>query len=169
MRKILAVLMLVCALGLFAQIPAGTKSVAVLTGGVGDLMADDFMYGLEANAGYFIMDGLEIDAILGFMGSTADEVDMEFGLGLGLLYHMPMSPMFGLYGGAAFLFTTEDVMVIEDGVPELKESTMDIPIDIGIEIFLTPNNAIRLANRFNLSLIGEDNTDNVVIGTVHYF
>jgi hypothetical protein len=167
MRKMLAVLLLVCALGLFAQIPAGTKSVAVLTGSTSDFLAEegDFEFGLQANVGYFIMDALEIDAILGVMNYG----DMEFELGLGALYHMPLSPMLGLYLGGAFVFGTSDVMVVEDDVPELKESTMDIPIDVGLELFLTENNAVRIANRFNLSLIGEDATDQIIIGTVHYF
>jgi len=167
MRKILAVLMLVCVLGLFAQIPAGTKSVALLTGGTNDLLAEegDLEFDLELNAGYFIMDALEVDAIIGLMNYG----DMEFNLGLGFLYHMPLSPMLGLYGGAAFIFGTQDVVVVEDGVPELKESTMNIPIDLGLELFLTENNAVRIANRFNLSLIGADATDEIMIGTVHYF
>jgi len=170
MRKILGVLMLVCVLGLFAQIPAGTKSVALLTGGTNDLLAEegDLEFDLELNAGYFIMDALEVDAILG-IDSDIDAGDMGFNLGLGFLYHMPLSPMLGLYGGAAFIFGTQDVVVVEDGVPELKESTMNIPIDLGLELFLTENNAVRIANRFNLSLIGADATDEIMIGTVHYF
>ncbi len=174
MRKILVVLMLVCALGLFAQIPAGTKSVAVLAGGTGDILDSlGFEYNIDINAGYFLMDALEIDAILSFMGTTVDlpeGVDASvFGVGLGVLYHMPLSPMFGLYGGAAFVYSTEDAIVVEDDVPELKDNTMNIPIDIGLEIFLTQNNAVRIANRYNLSLIGEDATDQIMIGTVHYF
>ena len=158
MRKILGVLMLVCVLGLFAQIPAGTKSVAVLTGGTTDILADDFMYNLNVNAGYFIKDALEIDAILGFMGATYEEFDMEFGLGLGLLYHMPLSPTMGLYGGAAFTYETAN-----DGM-------MAVPIDVGLELFLTENNAVRIGNRFTLNMEeGMDNTDEIMIGTVHYF
>jgi hypothetical protein len=165
----LVVLMLVCAFGLFAQIPAGTKSVAVLSGSVGDLLADDFEYSIDLNGGYFIIDGLEIDVILSMLGTTVEGVDMYFGAGLGFLYHFPISPMFGLYGGAAFLYTTQDVMVDEDGVPTLKESTMDIPIEVGLELFITPNNAIRLANVLDISLIGEDLSDYITLGTVHYF
>jgi hypothetical protein len=162
MRKILAVLMLVCALGLFAQIPAGTKSVAVLTGEIGDLMADDFNYGVNVMAGYFIMDGLEIDAILGLWGTTVEDVDMIFDLGLEALYHYPLSPMLGLYVGAGFIFSTESFGE--------EDNTMSIPIDAGLEIFLTPNNAVRLGNRFSVNLTeGMDNTDHIVIGTVHYF
>ncbi len=158
MRKILAVLMLVCALGLFAQIPAGTKSVAVLTGGTSDILADDFAYMLDVNAGYFMMDGLEIDVLLGLWGSTAEGADMEFGLGLGALYHFPLSPMFGLYIGAAFTYMTAG-----DGM-------MAVPVDAGLELFITQNNAVRIGNRFTLNMEeGMDNTDQIVIGTVHYF
>jgi len=158
MRKILGVLMLVCVLGLFAQIPAGTKSVAVLTGGTSDLLGDgDLEYEIDINAGYFIMDALEVDAILG-LDSDEDAGDMGFNLGIGLLYHMPLSPMLGLYGGAAFTY-----MTAYDGI-------MAVPIDVGIELFLTENNAIRIANRFQLNMEEEaDNTDQIVIGTVHYF
>jgi hypothetical protein len=170
MRKILAVLLLVCAFSLFAQIPAGTKSVAVLTGEIGDLLADDFDYEIEANAGYFLMDALEIDAILGLNGSTVEDSDMNFKLGLGALYHMPLTPMFGLYGGAAFVYNTEDVSVVIDDVLEVKENTIGVPVDVGVEVFLTQNNAVRIANRFTLNLTeGIDNTDKIMIGTVHYF
>ena len=174
MRKILAVLLLVCALGLFAQIPAGTKSVAVLTGGTTDILDSlGFNYMLDVNGGYFLMDALEIDVILSLTGTTYDVPEgvesMIFGIGLGALYHFPLSPMLGLYGGAAFIYSNADAIVEEDGVPELKDNTMNIPIDIGLEIFLTQNNAVRIGNRFNLSLIGEDATDQILIGTVHYF
>jgi hypothetical protein len=159
MRKILVVLMLVCAVGLFAQIPAGTKSVAILTGGTSDILDSlGFDYNIDINAGYFIMDGLEIDAILGLMGSTYEGSEMNFDLGLGVLYHFPISPMLGLYGGAAFVYET-----IADGI-------MSIPIDVGLELFITQNNAIRLANSFTFYLTeGMDNTDEIILGTVHYF
>jgi len=158
MRKILVVLMLVCVLGLFAQIPAGTKSVAVLTGGTSDFLAEgDLQYNIDVNAGYFIMDALEIDAILG-LDSDKDAGDMAFNLGLGLLYHMPLSPMLGLYGGVAFTYETA-----YDGM-------MAVPIDVGLELFITQNNAVRIANRFTLNMKeGMDNTDEIMIGTVHYF
>ncbi len=166
MRKILAVLMLVCALGLFAQIPAGTKSVAVLTGGTSDVLDSvGFNYDIDVNGGYFLMDALEIDLILGLHGSTVEDSDMNFGVGLGALYHMPLSPMLGLYGGAAFIYSTEDV-VTDEGI---EDNDMNIPIDIGLELFLTQNNAVRLANRLTVSLVGADMTDQIVIGTVHYF
>lgn len=154
MRKFLVVLMLVCAFGLFAQIPAGTKSVAVLTGGTSDLLGEgDFAFNVDVYAGYFIMDALEIDAILGLYKYG----DMEFLLGLGALYHMPLSPMFGLYLGAAFTYAT-------------ATEAMAIPIDAGLELFLTPNNAVRVGGEFTLSLEEEGtNTLKVVLGTVHYF
>jgi hypothetical protein len=163
MRKILAVLMLVCALGLFAQIPAGTKSVALLTGGTSDFLAEgDLQYNLELIAGYFIMDALEIDAMLGIDsdGDIGDDLELEmaFNLGIGALYHMPLSGMLGLYGGAAFAYSS-----VGDG-------SMAVPIDVGLELFLTENNAVRIANRFQLNLDeGADNSDQIMIGTVHYF
>jgi len=156
MRKMLVVLMLVCALGLLAQIPAGTKSVAVLTGGTSDLLADDIDYGIELNVGYFMMDALEIDAILGFSNTTV--LGTDFDLGIGALYHMPLSPMLGLYGGAAFTYNS------------FGDGSMAIPIDAGLELFITQNNAVRIANRFTLEMKeGMDNTDEIMIGTVHYF
>ena len=150
--------MLVCVLGLFAQIPAGTKSVALLTGGTSDLLGDgDLEYELDINGGLFIMDALEVDVILG-IDSDEDAGDMGFNLGLGILYHMPLSEMLGLYGGAAFTY-----MTAFDGI-------MAVPIDVGLELFLTENNAVRIANRFQLNLEeGADNTDAIMIGTVHYF
>ena len=155
MRKILAVLMLVCALGLFAQIPAGTKSVAVLSGSTSDFLAEeaDFGFGVDVVGGYFIMDGLEIDAILGLYKWG----DMEFALGLGAIYHMPFSPTLGGYLGAAFTYET-------------ATEAMAVPINVGVELFLTPNNAVRLGGQFTLNLEeGADNNLNVVLGTVHYF
>jgi len=167
MRKILVVLMLVCVLGLFAQIPAGTKSVAVLAGGTGDILDSlGFEYNIDINAGYFIMDALEIDAILSFMGTTVEAPEgvetSVFGVGIGALYHMPLSPMLGLYGGAAFIFSSANYGA--------EDSQMGVPIDVGIELFLTQNNAVRIANRFTLNLTETmDNTDQIMIGTVHYF
>lgn len=167
MRKILVALMLICAFGLFAQIPAGTKSVAVLAGGAGDILDSlGFDYNIEANVGYFIMDALEIDAILSFSGTTVEAPEgvetSVFGVGIGALYHMPLSPMLGLYGGAAFIFSSANYGA--------EDSQMGVPIDVGIELFITQNNAIRLANRFTLNLTeGMDNTDEIVLGTVHYF
>ena len=158
MRKILAVLMLVCALGLFAQIPAGTKSVAVLAGGTSDLLAEgDLQYDISIIGGYFLMDALEIDAILG-LDSDGDAGDMLFALGAGVLYHFPLSAMLGLYGGAAFTYSTTDPAI------------MAVPIEAGLELFITQNNAIRVANVFTLNLEETmDNTDEIKIGTVHYF
>jgi hypothetical protein len=164
MRKILAVLMLVCALGLFAQIPAGTKSVSILAGEIGDFLDDDddllddeIDYSVKLTGGYFLMDALEIDAILGLGGSTAEDSDMELLLGIGAQYHLPMSPMLGVYVGAAFEYWTTG-----DGL-------MDVPIDLGAEIFLTPNNAVKLGGQFTLGLSdGMGNDLSIVLGTVHY-
>jgi hypothetical protein len=164
MRKILAVLMLVCALGLFAQIPAGTKSVAILAGSVGDFLDDDdnplddeIDYTVMLNGGYFIIDGLEIDVILGLMGTTQEGVDMEFALGAGLMYHMPISPMLGAYGGAAFEYWTSG-----DGISM-------VPIDLGLEVFLTQNNAVRVGGKFTFGITeGLGNDLSIVLGTVHY-
>ncbi len=159
MRKILAVLMLVCALGLFAQIPAGTKSVTVLSGGTSDILADDLTYMLEANAGYFIMDALEIDGIISIWVTTVEDVDVAVGFGLGALYHFSLSPMFGLYGGASFIYSSG-----------AANDAMVLPIDAGLEIFITQKNAIRIGNQFTInSEEGLPNTDKIVIGTVHYF
>jgi hypothetical protein len=161
MRKILVVLMLVCALGLFAQIPAGTKSVAVLTGSTSDFLEEDgdFAFDVDVYGGYFLMDGLEIDAILGIdsdedVDLLTGETSMGFTLGLGAMYHLPFSPMLG----AAFTY-----MTAFDGI-------MAVPIDAGLEIFLTSNNAVRVGGKFTLSLEENgSNTLNVVLGTVHYF
>jgi hypothetical protein len=164
MRKILVVLLLVCAFGLLAQIPAGTKSIAVANVFVGsaeygmDLLADDIAYGANLNVGYFIMDALEIDAILGLMGTTIEGDDLDWKVGLGVLYHFPLSPMFGLYGGAAFTYASP------------MDGMMAIPIEAGIEVFITQNNALRVADVFTVNLEdGVDNTDVVNIGAVHYF
>jgi len=108
------------------------------------------------------MDALEVDAILGIDsdGDIGDdfELEMAFNLGIGLLYHMPLSPMLGLYGGAAFTYTSA------------FDGAMAVPIDVGLELFLTENNAVRIANRFTLNMEeNAENTDAIVIGTVHYF
>lgn len=157
MRKILVVLMLVCVLGLFAKIPAGTKSVAILSGEIGDLLAEDFEYTIEVNGGYFLMDGLEINALVGVWGTSVEGLDVSAAwVGLGAFYHYPLTQKLGLYGGATFNSG--------DGIG------LAIPIDAGLEVFLTTNNAIRIANRFTLNFDeGLENTDEMLIGVVHYF
>jgi hypothetical protein len=89
MRKILVALMLVCVLGLFARIPPGTKSIAILGGSIGDLLTDDFDYSAEINIGYFIIYGLEINYFAGFRRTHEDVVVVsESWSGGGALYHM---------------------------------------------------------------------------------
>jgi hypothetical protein len=155
MRKILVILMFVCVLGLFARIPAGTKSISIFDAEIGDLLAEDFEYTIEVYLGYFIIDGLEINALVGAWGTNEDLTSAVW-IGLGAFYHYPLNQMLGLYGGA----TANSGNGIK----------LAIPIDLGLEIFLTKNNAIRIANRFTLNFdTGVENTDEILLGMVHYF
>lgn len=157
MRKIFAIIMLVGVMGLLAQIPAGTKSVNA-SANIGDILADDFEYHIGAYAGYFFMDGIEGVLGIEFMGTTVEDVDAIFGFTAGGYYHFPFSEMMGAYAGAMFGYTSTG-----DGY-------MYIPIDAGLELFLTENNAVRIYNSFELWL--DENIDNknyIRVGTVHYF
>ena len=157
MRKILAVLMLVCALGLFAQIPAGTKSIG-LSASVGDLLNTDAPYalGFDVNlmVGYFMMDNLELIALGSFTMPPIDGADSYFGIGGGAAYHYPISPMIGAFARALFIYYDE---------------MMSVPIDAGVEIFLSSNVAIQIYNEFILNLEeGMDNSDYIVAGIAVY-
>ncbi len=160
MRKILVALMLVCVLGLFAQIPAGTKSLA-LSAEIGDLLNSDApaALGFDVNlmVGYFMMDNLELIAGGSFTMPPVDGADSYFGIGGGLGYHYPISPMIGLFGRALFSYLSAG-----DGYTS-------IPIDAGVEIFLNKNVAIQIYDEFIFQLKeGLDNSDYIEAGIAVY-
>ncbi len=157
MRKILVVLMLVCALGLFAQIPAGTKSVG-LSAQVGDILNSDapLALGFDVNlmVGYFMMDGLELIAGGSFTQPAFDGADSYFGVEGGAAYHYPISPMIGAFARAMFWYVNE---------------VKTVPIDAGVEIFLNKNVAIQIYDEFILNLEeGASNSDYIKAGIAVY-
>ncbi|MCK4528287.1 hypothetical protein KAW18_13020 [candidate division WOR-3 bacterium] len=157
MRKVFLIVLLIGAVSLFAQIPVGTKSIGV-TAAIGDLMADDFFWSVNASGGYFFMDGVEFVAGLGVDGSTYEDSEVDFGFTAGAYYHLPMGEALGFVAGAMF------------GYSSYGDGYMFIPIDAGIEYFLSENVTIRAFNRFTLNLKeGYDNTDHIYVGTYTYF
>ncbi|MEO0294337.1 MAG: outer membrane beta-barrel protein [candidate division WOR-3 bacterium] len=164
MRKILVMLMLIFAVGLFAQIPAGTKSITVVSGAVGDFLDDDdnllddeIVYEAGVEAGYFVINGLEIDLLLGIVGSTAEGAEVNFTVGPKVLYHFPITQMLGVYGGAGYEYNS-----VGDGISS-------IPAEVGGELFLTQNNAIRVGLGFTYYITeGLGMELGVKLGAVHY-
>jgi hypothetical protein len=157
MRKILVALMLVCALGLFAQIPAGTKSLA-LSAEVGDFLNMDapaaLGYSVELLVGYFLMDGLELIAGGSFTQPGVDGADSYFGIEGGAAYHYPISPMIGAFARGLFCYLDE---------------VKTVPLDAGVEIFLNPNVAIQVYDEFILNLEeGASNSDYIKAGIAVY-
>jgi len=157
MRKVFMAVVLIGVLSLFA-IPAGTKSLSI-SASIGDIMADDFSYSFDVYGGYFFMDNIEGVLGLNFWGTTDTLAgDAVFGFEGGAYYHMPMSDVLGFYAGAMF------------GYSSAGDGYMYIPIDAGVEYFVTENFAIRAFNRFRLNLEeGAENSDYIMIGTVNYF
>jgi|GEM_PF-1217444 len=156
MRKVFMAVVLIGVLSLFA-IPAGTKSLGI-SAYIGDIMADDFDYSFDVHGGYFFMDNIEGVAGVSFDGTTREGVDAVFGFEGGAYYHMPMSDVLGFYAGAMF------------GYSNAGDGYMYIPIDAGVEYFVTESFAIRAYNRFQLNLEeGAENSDYIMIGTVNYF
>jgi len=159
MRKLFVVVMLLGAFGLFAQfgIPAGTKEIGILAS-IGDFLNTDaplaIGYSVDAYGGYFLMDNLE--GLLGVevMKEGIDGADTELAFKGGIYYHLLFSEAMGVFGGAWFGYWTAG----EDN------SGMYVPIDAGIEFFLSKSIGVRVFNRFTLELEeGVENSDNVVV------
>jgi len=153
MRKILVVLMLVIVVNLFAKIPADTKSIGI-SAQIGDLLSDDDLrYTVSVQVGNFIIDNLEIIETIGINNASAAAVildETEYTVGGGAAYHYPIgsSSMFGLFGKALFIFNSLPV----DTGEEIIEGYINIPIDVGVEIFIDENFAIQVYNEFVLQL-----------------
>ncbi len=166
MRKVFMAVLLIGVVSLFAQIPVGTKSIGV-TASIGDVMADDFGYTIGVSGGYFFMDGIEGVLGMRIQGTTADVIgdasSMVFDFTAGAYYHYPMGETFGFFAGALFGYQSGVLYTAADGY-------MYIPIDAGVEYFVTESFAIRAFNRFQVNLEeGADNSDYIMIGTVNYF
>ena len=159
MRKLFVVVLLLCAFGLFAQfgIPAGTKEIGI-DADIGDLLADDFFYHVHGYGGYFFMDNLEGLLGVSYMGSTVEDADAVFGFTAGAYYHFLFSEAMGVFGGAWF------------GYSSFGDGFMFVPIDAGIEFFLSKSIGIRVYNQFTLELEeGVDNTDHVLVACFGIF
>lgn len=158
MRKFIILIFLLGAFGLFAQIPTGTKSIGI-TASIGDILADDFFYSFDVSFGYFFMDNIEGLGGIGILGYTYEGADMRLEFYGGAYYHFPVSDVFGIFGGAMFGYWTWGDF-----------NNMYIPIDAGIEYFLSENVAIKAFNRFQINFEeGYDNADYILVGTTVYF
>lgn len=167
MRKLFVLLLLLGAFGLFAQfgIPAGTKDIAV-HGYLGDFLnmdEDEGMalgYMVEGNFGYFFMDNLEGLVGLGITKPPYSESDLIFEVQGGSYYHMLFSEAMGVFGGAWFGYWSAG----EDF------STMYVPIDAGLEFFLSKSIGVRVFNRFCFNLDEDfENEDHVVLAAFGVF
>ena len=166
MRKIFVLLLLLGAIGLFAQfgIPAGTKEIGV-HGTIGDFLNMDEAEGmalgfmLEGYFGYFFMDNLEGLIGLGFIKPPYDGAETGFEFMGGAYYHYLFSETMGTFGGAWFGY--------------YKWGDFDymyVPIDAGLEFFISKSIGIRVFNRFSLNLEEEmDNSDHLVISAFGIF
>ena len=166
MRKLLIVILLVGAFGLFAQIPVGTKEVGV-EADIGDLLAKDFTYLIHGYGGYFFIDNLEGLLGVGLGGTTMDLPEgfktSALGLTIGAYYHAPMSEMLGFFGGAWLGYQSGVVGSTAEGYTY-------IPFDAGVEFFITKYLGIRVFDRFTINLKeGMDNTDHIMVSSFAIF
>ena len=165
MRKLFVVVLLLGAFGLFAQfgIPAGTKEIGILAS-IGDFLNTDaplaIGYSVDAYGGYFFMDNLEGLVSVEVWKPGWEDADTYFGFKGGAYYHFLFSEAMGVFGGAWFGYWTAG----EDN------SGMYVPIDAGIEFFVSKSIGVRVFNRFTLELEENvENSDNVVIAMFGIF
>jgi len=89
-----------------------------------------------------------------------EDADTYLGFKGGAYYHMLFSEAMGIFGGAWFGYWTAG----EDN------NGMYVPIDAGIEFFLSKSIGVRVFNRFTLELEeGVENSDNVVVAMFGIF
>ncbi len=165
MRKLFVVVLLFGAFGLFAQfgIPAGTKEIGILAS-MGDFLNTDaplaIGYSVDVYGGYFLMDNLE--GLLGVevLKPGYEDADTYFGFKGGAYYHLLFSEAMGVFGGAWFGYYTYG----EDN------NGMYVPIDAGIEFFVSKSIGVRVFNRFQLNLEeGAENSDHAVVAMFGIF
>jgi len=140
MRVILSILLFFSPIITFARnYPAGTKSM-----GASSFVADyksagnyfDLCFEPDINLGYFFLNNLE--AFFSFSESKVEYLENIAGsdIGLGIYYHYPFKSRLSFFTGTIFSHNT--------GTSMLDNMTYDL----GTEIFLLENTALRISNRF---------------------
>ena len=140
MRIIFTILLFFSSIITFAKnIPAGSKSLSISS-----FMADykstgnhfDLCFESDLNLGYFFLDNLEV--FFGFGESKVEFLGETSGsdIGLGVYYHYPFKSRLSFFTGTTFAHNTGSY------------SLMNMTFDLGAEVFLTENIALRIANRF---------------------
>lgn len=166
MRRTFIIIFLVSFINLFAQeIPIGTKSI-----GMSSLIIDfkqsgtHFELGFEPDLSisYFIKNNLEVFFNLGVTKVDIEAKDSHFDIALGSYYHYPLTNNFYIFTGAMVGYNNSSFSLIH------------IPIDIGIEVFITKNTALRVWGRYLFyfnDYINEykDNTEYLKFGLATYF
>jgi hypothetical protein len=142
MRIIFTILLFVGCISAFAEhIPAGSKSISMSSPMFDYTQSGNhFDLGLEAdlNLGYFFFNNLEVFFSLGEPklddSYYTDYGKTEFDIGLGFYYHYPFNNNFSVFSGASLVHGAQ--------------SLSNIPFDLGVEVFLVKNAALRITNRF---------------------
>ncbi len=119
--------------------PAGTKSI-----NVSSFIADykrtgnhfDLCFVSDLNLGYFFLNNLEVS--LSFGESKVEYINevAESEIGLGVYYYYPFKSKLSFLTGTTFTHNFGSY------------SLMNITADLGAEVFLTENIALRITNRF---------------------
>jgi len=140
MRIIFTILLFFSSINTFAKnIPAGSKSISISS-----FMADyqktgnhfDLCFESDLNLGYFFLNNLEV--FFSFGESKVDYFDVSSGsdIGLGVYYHYPFKSKLSIFTGTTFAHNIDSY------------SLMNMTVDLGAEVFLLENTALRIANRF---------------------
>jgi hypothetical protein len=166
MRIIFTIFLFFSPIITFAKnIPAGTKSI-----GLSSFMADykrtgnhfDLCFESDLNLGYFFLNNLEVS--FSFSESKVEYLEDISGsdIGLGIYYHYPFKSKLSFFTGTMFSHNT--------GTSVLNNMTFDL----GAEVFLLENTALRISNRFLYyfdDYVNEpkDNTMYLKFGIASYF
>jgi hypothetical protein len=140
MRIIFTIFLFFSSIITFARnYPAGTKSISISS-----FMADykktgnhfDLCFESDLSLGYFFLNNLEV--FFGFGESKVEYLEEISGsdIGLGVFYHYPFKSKLSFFTGTTFAHNT--------GSDLLRNMTFDL----GAEVFITENTALRIANRF---------------------
>lgn len=140
MRIIFSFLLFFSSIITFARnYPAGSKSISVSS-----FMADykstgnyfDLCFESDLSLGYFFLNNLEV--FFSFGESKVKYYDETSGsdIGLGVFYHYPFKSKLSVFAGTTFAHNTGSY------------SLMNMTVDLGAEVFLLENTALRITNRF---------------------
>ncbi|MBN2441769.1 MAG: outer membrane beta-barrel protein [Spirochaetales bacterium] len=129
--------------------------------------------GLMAEIGYFIIDQLEVGAVLRFTNdklSNPDNSDeylsqTQIGIGVQAGYYFDLGGMLAMYGkvSAMYLTQTDDYSGTES-----SSSGFQVIPEVGAALFLNNNAAIQIAGFLNYNSISDDEVDDVSVNTITY-